>query len=40
MATNALHLHKNQKNSLVSLLYLSIPILVFFAVLALMLGRK
>lgn len=39
MMQNVLHLHKIEKSSLKTLLYLSVPILVFFAVLALMLGR-
>lgn len=35
-----IHLQKNQRNSLETILYMSIPILVFFAVLALMLNRR
>ena len=40
MATGNVHLQKKEKNSIITLLYLFIPILVFFAVLALMLGQN
>lgn len=40
MPGNNLHIHKTVRHSIETILYLSIPILVFFAVLAMMLGKE
>lgn len=37
--SKSIHLQKRERNSIITLLYLSIPILVFLAVLALMINR-
>lgn len=40
MPVKAIHIQKNERATVIHFLYLSIPILVFFAVLSLMLAGK